>query len=142
MELGSIIPESFIGNDNSNNSNSSNNNSTNKEALSKGGILAKACEYITHLKTSNIELNEYLKRQQPKTNEKQSMDIKRLLDENEQLKLENVMLKRKLTMLNIDVDLELDIDTKKLKTSPNDLSTVGVVQFVDSKDLISPSSPT
>ncbi len=141
MELGSIIPENFIGTDNINNSNSSNNNNSSKEVLSKGGILAKACEYITHLKNTNVDLSEYLKRQQPKSSEKQSMDIKRLLDENEQLKLENVMLKRKLTMLNIDVDLELDIETKKIKSSPNDLS-VSVVQFVDSKDLIHSSTPT
>lgn len=125
MELGKIIPENFTQNDNNvaiNNNN--NNNSTNNgnkspgEALSKGGILEKACEYIAHLQHTNKELNELIKVQPSPTQHppsqfqqnKQAFDIRRLQDENEKLRLENAMLKRKLTMLNVDVADDIDIE--------------------------------
>lgn len=108
MELGKIIDDNSDSDDNT----STNNNHTNKngEALSKGGILEKvssactccrlfiqqlslhffqACEYISHLK-SVIKSHR-----QSTCDAELSIEVKRLMEENELLRIENTMLKRK-----------------------------------------------
>ena len=58
---------------------------------SKGGILAKACEYITGLRTANARMGESLKEM-----EKLSVDVELLRQQCEELKQENVMLRTQL----------------------------------------------
>lgn len=85
MELGKIIP---------------NDNTTEVktvghiEGLSKGGILAKACEYITELKETNNNLSECLK-----NNEQLLLDNGLLKETNDKLKKENELLKKRLHLL-------------------------------------------
>ena len=58
---------------------------------SKGGILAKACEYITSLRTSNARLGESLKDM-----EKLTVDVELLRQQCEELKQENALLRAQL----------------------------------------------
>ncbi|CRL05658.1 CLUMA_CG018694, isoform A [Clunio marinus] len=112
MELGKIIDDNS---DNSDDNTSTNNNQSNKngEALSKGGILEKACEYISHLKS-------VIKSQQPSSSiDELNNEIKRLTDENELLKFENTMLKRKYHMEGIGDD-EDDCMIKRPKSESDD----------------------
>jgi len=54
---------------------------------SKGGILAKACDYITELRTANTRMAESLKE-----TERLSVDAELLRQQCEELKQENAML--------------------------------------------------
>ncbi len=58
---------------------------------SKGGILAKACEYITGLRTANARMGESLKDM-----EKLSVDVELLRQQCEELKEENGVLRTQL----------------------------------------------
>ena len=58
---------------------------------SKGGILAKACEYINELRTTNIRLATTLKE-----HENTAEELDALRRENTELKRENNMLKQQL----------------------------------------------
>lgn len=55
---------------------------------SKGGILSKACEYITSLRTANSRMGESLK-----DLEKLSVDVELLRQQNDELKQENTLLR-------------------------------------------------
>ena len=55
---------------------------------SKGGILAKACEYIQGLRTANARMAESLKDM-----EKLSVDVELLRQQCEELKQENAILR-------------------------------------------------
>ncbi|XP_071453364.1 upstream stimulatory factor 2-like isoform X1 [Hetaerina americana] len=58
------------------------------EGQSKGGILAKACEYIMELRHSNQRLSECLK-----DNERLTMELEILRQQGEELKRENALLR-------------------------------------------------
>ncbi|XP_032688708.1 upstream stimulatory factor 2-like isoform X2 [Odontomachus brunneus] len=89
-KLGKIIPEcnasTTIG------ISSSGEAKTNYETLSKGGILAKACEYIGELRATNQNLNQCLQE-----NEKLRQDITALKQLITQLKHENHQLRSQIT---------------------------------------------
>lgn len=92
MKLGKIIPETtndvVVGRQTT--------TSGHFEGLSKGGILAKACEYITELKDSNNSLNECLK-----DNEKVSLENMRLREINERLRRDNDLLRAQISQHGI-----------------------------------------
>ncbi|GLH10585.1 Uncharacterized protein GBIM_15518 [Gryllus bimaculatus] len=67
-----------------------------KAGQSKGGILAKACEYITDLRTSNQRLAE-----SAKDKEALAMEMELLRQQNEELKRENAVLRSQLTQQGI-----------------------------------------
>ncbi|XP_067011840.1 upstream stimulatory factor 1 isoform X2 [Anabrus simplex] len=67
-----------------------------KSGQSKGGILAKACEYIMELRTSNQRLAECLKE-----NERLTMELEVARQQNEELKRENSVLRSRLTQHGI-----------------------------------------
>ena len=58
---------------------------------SKGGILAKACDYITELRTANVRMAESLKE-----TERLSVDAELLRQQCEELKQENAVLRAQL----------------------------------------------
>ncbi|XP_046383240.1 upstream stimulatory factor 1 isoform X2 [Ischnura elegans] len=58
------------------------------EGQSKGGILAKACEYIMELRNSNQRLGECIKE-----NERLTMDVEMLRQQGEELRRENILLR-------------------------------------------------
>jgi len=58
---------------------------------SKGGILSKACDYITELRTNNVRMGESLKE-----TERLSVDAELLRQQCEELKQENAMLRAQL----------------------------------------------
>nr|CAD7586984.1 unnamed protein product [Timema genevievae] len=66
------------------------------EGQSKGGILAKACEYIMELRSSNQRLSECLK-----DNERLIMDLDLLRQQNEELKRNNSLLRTQLSQHGI-----------------------------------------
>ena len=70
---------------------------------SKGGILAKACEYIVELRTSNQQLAECLK-----DSEQQAMGMELIRQQNEELKRENVLLRAQLSQHGIIPPPELN----------------------------------
>jgi len=121
MELGKIIDDNS---DDDNTNTNSNNNHTNKngEALSKGGILEKACEYISHLK-SVIKSH-----QQSSSLDEINNELKRLMEENELLRIENTMLKRKYHMEDIGNEDECLI--KRPKSESDDFKLD--IEFGDS----------
>lgn len=63
---------------------------------SKGGILAKACEYIVELRSSNQRLAECLK-----DNERLTMDMEIIQRQNEELKRDNSLLRAQLSQHGI-----------------------------------------
>lgn len=82
MKLGKLIPDCNTSSDNSQGG---------KHAQSKGGILAKACEYLAETRNTNQRLVESLKQ-----NEGVSADNERLSSQIEQLQQENALLKQQL----------------------------------------------
>jgi len=82
MKLGKLIPDCNTSNDNSQGG---------KHAQSKGGILAKACEYLAETRNTNQRLIESLKQ-----NEGVSAENERLSSRVEQLQQENALLKQQL----------------------------------------------
>lgn len=88
MKLGKIIPECK-------------QDSAKIESQSKGGILAKACDYITELRETNERLLVYAKE-----NEQLLADIENLGQQNEQLREENARLKALLRQAGIPNSLE------------------------------------
>ena len=70
---------------------------------SKGGILAKACEYIVELRSSNQQLAECLK-----DNEQLNMDMEIMRQQNEELKRENALLRAQLSQHGIIPPSELN----------------------------------
>jgi len=81
MKLGKLIPDC----------NTSDNSQGGKHAQSKGGILAKACEYLAETRNTNQRLVESIKQ-----NEGVSAENERLSSQVEQLQAENAMLKQQL----------------------------------------------
>jgi len=71
----------------------------NKQALSKGGILAKACEYLTEIRDTNNFLRESLADKDEIV--EQNM---RLQSENQKLQLEVAQLRSQLNMINNQMD--------------------------------------
>jgi len=67
-----------------------------KTGQSKGGILAKACEYIVELRSSNQRLAECLK-----DNERLTLDIEMIRRQNEELKRDNSLLRAQLSQHGI-----------------------------------------
>jgi len=67
----------------------------NKQALSKGGILAKACEYLTEMRETNNYLRESLAEK-----EEILADNERLHSENNKLQLELAQLRSQLNQIN------------------------------------------
>ncbi|XP_014208455.1 upstream stimulatory factor 1 [Copidosoma floridanum] len=99
-KLGKIIPDCSLP---TNGSSGEGSSKSNYETQSKGGILAKACEYITELRTANQSMSSCVRE-----NEK-------LLEENEtlkqvitQLKRENAHLKSQLpTAREVNADVHI-----------------------------------
>lgn len=89
LKLSKIIPDI--------NSDSSKGSGT-FEGQSKGGILAKACEYIMELRQSNSRLAECVKE-----NEIMVSEIEELRKQNDKLKRDNNVLKTHLTQNGIDI---------------------------------------
>jgi len=81
MKLGKLIPDC----------NTSDNSQGGKHAQSKGGILAKACEYLAETRNTNQRLVESIKQ-----NEGVSAENERLSSQVEQLQAENALLKQQL----------------------------------------------
>jgi len=81
MKLGKLIPDC----------NTSDNTQGGKHAQSKGGILAKACEYLAETRNTNQRLVESIKQ-----NEGVSAENESLASQVEQLQAENAMLKQQL----------------------------------------------
>ncbi|KAJ9590609.1 hypothetical protein L9F63_016379 [Diploptera punctata] len=73
------------------------------ERQSKGVILAKACEYIVELRSSNQQLAECLK-----DNEHLTMDMELIRQQNEELKRENALLRAQLSQNGIILPPELN----------------------------------
>ncbi|KAJ4431689.1 hypothetical protein ANN_20291 [Periplaneta americana] len=67
-----------------------------KTGQSKGGILAKACEYIVELRSSNQRLAECLK-----DNERLTLDMEIIRQQNEELKRDNSLLRAQLSQHGI-----------------------------------------
>ncbi|XP_028048418.1 upstream stimulatory factor 2 isoform X2 [Monomorium pharaonis] len=86
-KLGKIIPDCNTGT-NTTGGNSSGEGKTNYETQSKGGILARACDYITELRTANQTLGQCLR-----DNEKLRQEITALKLLVNQLKRENLQLR-------------------------------------------------
>lgn len=89
MKLSKIIPEC---NASANTVGSGGEGKTNYETQSKGGILAKACEYIAELRVANQNLNQYLR-----DNEKLRQEITGLKLIITQLKRENNQLRTQIS---------------------------------------------
>ncbi|EZA47675.1 hypothetical protein DMN91_012341 [Ooceraea biroi] len=89
-KLGKIIPECNTGNTAS--SAGSGEGKANYETQSKGGILAKACEYIGELRTANQGLGQCLR-----DNEKLRQEITALKQLVTQLKRENLQLRSQIS---------------------------------------------
>ncbi|XP_017878330.1 upstream stimulatory factor 1-like isoform X2 [Ceratina calcarata] len=87
-KLGKIIPECNTGV----NSSGSGEGKANYETQSKGGILSKACEYITELRTANQGLGQCLR-----DNEKLRQEITALKQLVTQLKRENLQLRSQIS---------------------------------------------
>ncbi|XP_063978738.1 upstream stimulatory factor 1 isoform X2 [Diachasmimorpha longicaudata] len=87
-KLGKIIPECNTHTNGNGNGNSSGEGKVNYETQSKGGILAKACEYITELRNANQGLSQCLKE-----NEKLRQEVTALKQVLTQLKRENAQLR-------------------------------------------------
>ncbi|XP_034939733.1 upstream stimulatory factor 1 isoform X2 [Chelonus insularis] len=85
-KLGKIIPE--CNNSTSNGNGGSGEGKTNYETQSKGGILAKACEYIGELRAANQGLGQCLR-----DNEKLRQEVSALKQLVNQLKRENAQLR-------------------------------------------------
>lgn len=91
IKLSKIIPECNAS-ANTAGSGSSGEGKTNYETQSKGGILAKACEYIAELRVANQNLNQYLR-----DNEKLRQEITALKQLVTQLKRENNQLRTQIS---------------------------------------------
>lgn len=89
MKLSKIIPDL---------NSESNKGSGSFEGQSKGGILAKACEYIMELRQSNSRLAECVK-----DNEMVISELDDLRQQNEKLKRDNSLLKAQLSQHGIDI---------------------------------------
>lgn len=89
LKLSKIIPDL--------NSESSKGSGT-FEGQSKGGILAKACEYIMELRQSNSRLAECIK-----DNELMVSEIEELRKQNEKLKRDNAVLKSQCSQHGIEL---------------------------------------
>lgn len=87
-KLGKIIPECNTNASANSNGNSSGEGKANYETQSKGGILAKACEYIGELRAANQGLGQCLR-----DNEKLRQEINALKQLIAQLKRENAQLR-------------------------------------------------
>ncbi|XP_076238552.1 upstream stimulatory factor 1 isoform X1 [Calliopsis andreniformis] len=98
-KLGKIIPECNA-NTNANGSGSSGEGKTNYETQSKGGILAKACEYIGELRAANQGLGQCLR-----DNEKLRQEIAALKQLVTQLKRENLQLRSQISSSTGNVDV-------------------------------------
>ncbi|XP_053997368.1 upstream stimulatory factor 2-like [Hylaeus anthracinus] len=99
-KLGKIIPECNATSA-TNGSGSSGEGKANYETQSKGGILAKACEYIGELRAANQGLGQCLR-----DNEKLRQEISSLKQLVAQLKRENLQLRTQITSTtgnNVDV---------------------------------------
>ncbi|XP_076171726.1 upstream stimulatory factor 1 isoform X1 [Ptiloglossa arizonensis] len=99
-KLGKIIPECNA-TSTANGSGSSGESKANYETQSKGGILAKACEYIGELRVANQGLGQCLR-----DNEKLRQEITALKQLVTQLKRENLQLRTQITSTtgaNVDV---------------------------------------
>ncbi|KAG7199205.1 hypothetical protein KM043_018076 [Ampulex compressa] len=90
-KLGKIIPECNT-NASANGSGSSGEGKANYETQSKGGILAKACEYIGELRAANQGLGQCLR-----DNEKLRQEITALKQLVTQLKRENIQLRSQIS---------------------------------------------
>ncbi|XP_019699590.1 upstream stimulatory factor 2 isoform X2 [Harpegnathos saltator] len=92
-KLGKIIPECNVtGTTTNSSSNSGGEGKANYETQSKGGILAKACEYIGELRATNQNLSQCLR-----DNEKLRQEITALKQLITQLKHENHQLRSQIT---------------------------------------------
>lgn len=94
MKLSKIIPD--LNSD-------SNKSSGSFEGQSKGGILAKACEYIMELRQSNSRLAEVVK-----DNDSLLAELEDLRQQNEKLQRDNTLLKSHLTQHGIDLPKALN----------------------------------
>ncbi|XP_001604715.2 upstream stimulatory factor 1 [Nasonia vitripennis] len=92
-KLGKIIPE-CSSNTNGSGSSGEGGGKANYETQSKGGILAKACEYITELRTANQSMGQCLR-----DNEKLRQEVTALKQAVAQLRRENLHLKSQLPTL-------------------------------------------
>ncbi|CAB3376843.1 Hypothetical predicted protein [Cloeon dipterum] len=107
MKLGKIIPD--CGNE------GGKQGQVNFEGQSKGGILAKACEYITELRTLNQRMSENMKE-----NERLVMQLEALRQQNDELRREKLALHTQLTQNGIvpvveaDASAEIVIDQDSL----------------------------
>ncbi|XP_003492316.1 upstream stimulatory factor 2-like isoform X1 [Bombus vosnesenskii] len=98
-KLGKIIPECNAGANST--GSGSGEGKANYETQSKGGILSKACEYITELRAANQGLGQCLR-----DNEKLRQEITALKQVVTQLKRENLQLRSQMspsTGTNVDV---------------------------------------
>ncbi|XP_057331585.1 upstream stimulatory factor 1 isoform X2 [Microplitis mediator] len=93
-KLGKIIPECSNNSGNSNGNGSSSEGKTNYETQSKGGILAKACEYIGELRAANQGLGQCLRDNEKLRQEVTALKqlVQKLQRENEQLRRVNVVV--------------------------------------------------
>ncbi|KAK0087864.1 hypothetical protein PV325_013853 [Microctonus aethiopoides] len=98
-KLGKIIPECNTSASN-NGSGSSGEGKANYETQSKGGILAKACEYITELRSANQGLGQCLR-----DNEKLRQEVTALKQMVTQLKRENAQLRSGVVSVVTNTDL-------------------------------------
>lgn len=100
-KLGKIIPDCNVSSTNTTGTSSSGEGKTNYETQSKGGILAKACEYIGELRVANQNLGQCLR-----DNEKLRQEITTLKQLVTQLKRENHQLRSQISSssaTNVDV---------------------------------------
>lgn len=91
-KLGKIIPDCHTTTCTTTGSGSSGEGKANYETQSKGGILARACEYIGELRTANQNLGQYLRE-----NEKLQQEITTLKQVVTQLKRENLQLRSQIS---------------------------------------------
>lgn len=98
-KLGKIIPECNASTT-TNGSGNSGEGKANYETQSKGGILAKACEYIGELRAANQNLNQCLR-----DNEKLRQEITALKQLVTQLKRENLQLRSQIPSSNANIDV-------------------------------------
>lgn len=91
-KLGKIIPECNATTNTSAGSGNGGEGKANYETQSKGGILAKACEYIGELRAANQGLGQCLR-----DNEKLRQEITALKQLISQLKRENLQLRTQLS---------------------------------------------
>ncbi|XP_031841401.1 upstream stimulatory factor 1 isoform X2 [Nomia melanderi] len=98
-KLGKIIPDCNT-TANANGTGSSGEGKANYETQSKGGILAKACEYIGELRAANQGLGQCLR-----DNEKLRQEITALKQLVTQLKRENLQLRSQISSTGTNVDV-------------------------------------